>query len=51
MAHEVYGNVTATTKATTTIATISTSNPSLELGLSTFINNNRGRVVCVIIAC
>jgi hypothetical protein len=45
MAHEVYGGVTTTTKAT-----ISTTSPSLELGWLAFINNNRSRVAYVIIA-
>jgi hypothetical protein len=51
MAHEIYGNVTATIKATTTMATISIISPSLELGWLTFIKNNGGRVVIVIIVC
>jgi hypothetical protein len=51
MAHEVYGSVTAATKATTKTTTISTTNVSLELGWFVFINNNKGKVVYVIIAC
>jgi hypothetical protein len=48
---EVYGSVTAATKATTKTTTISTTNVSLELGWFVFINNNKGKVVYVIIAC